>query len=326
MDSLGNSEAPFEPVSVEDLTPAVEAAVRQALHDWGRSVEDAEDLMQDVWTFYLDPRNVSAQKWIAKADTETGRRRVFYRTKKVVQPDGTVVWKRQGIISQILTGNQADDNVFAGEDSYSSESIKDWLKGESTNKYLGSLITRGMDRLYPEHLAAVRSRYEDGVIPGRKDPAKDVLLRAHIALTEAVNAVVLAEKSEGTSKPPRPGGGPRRSSGYSDPTADLAIGLIKTGDIPQELAGGGVTTYREEFETETIFIQPSNGNPGPNWAGLDLFEGELNDRTDMYRAQVFPELYPNEKPMLVQNWEPEDQAAYLGGEYTAGYRRLKVVR
>jgi hypothetical protein len=46
----------------------------------------------------------------------------------------------------------------------------------------------------------------------------------------------------------------------------------------------------------------------------------------MYRAQVFPEMYPNEKPMLLQNWHPEDLAAYVGGEYTPGYRRLRVVK
>ena len=79
-----------------------------------------------------------------------------------------------------------------------------------------------------------------------------------------------------------------------------------------------MTTYREEFEKQTLPIGSGTISPGPLSAGLDLFEGEINDRTDMYRAAVFPELYPDEKPMLVENWHEEDRAAYCGGEYTEG--------
>jgi hypothetical protein len=34
--------------------------------------------------------------------------------------------------------------------------------------------------------------------------------------------------------------------------------------------------------------------------------------SEFYRAQVFPELFPHEKPMLVDNWPLEDQIMWTG--------------
>jgi hypothetical protein len=34
--------------------------------------------------------------------------------------------------------------------------------------------------------------------------------------------------------------------------------------------------------------------------------------SEFYRAQVFPELYPHEKRMLVENWPADDWAMYCG--------------
>ena len=54
-----------------------------------------------------------------------------------------------------------------------------------------------------------------------------------------------------------------------------------------------------------------------------IFDGGFNGatRSEMYRAQVAPELFPNEKPMLVRQWPAEDREAYCGGEYTVGYAK-----
>lgn len=35
--------------------------------------------------------------------------------------------------------------------------------------------------------------------------------------------------------------------------------------------------------------------------------------SEMYRAQVFPELFPHEKRMLLENWSVEDIAMYVRG-------------
>lgn len=37
--------------------------------------------------------------------------------------------------------------------------------------------------------------------------------------------------------------------------------------------------------------------------------------SEMYRTQVFPELFPNSKGMLVDNWSDQDREMYCGGEY-----------
>lgn len=34
--------------------------------------------------------------------------------------------------------------------------------------------------------------------------------------------------------------------------------------------------------------------------------------SEFYRAQVFPELYPHEKTMLVENWSQDDRDMYCG--------------
>lgn len=34
--------------------------------------------------------------------------------------------------------------------------------------------------------------------------------------------------------------------------------------------------------------------------------------SEMYRAQVFPELYPRERPMLIDNWSKLDRIMYCG--------------
>ena len=35
--------------------------------------------------------------------------------------------------------------------------------------------------------------------------------------------------------------------------------------------------------------------------------------SEFYRAQVFPELYPHQKPMLIHNWSQQDREMYCGG-------------
>lgn len=43
--------------------------------------------------------------------------------------------------------------------------------------------------------------------------------------------------------------------------------------------------------------------------------GVLGERASLYQAQVVPALFPEERPMRVDNWNPEDLEAYCGGEY-----------
>ena len=41
-----------------------------------------------------------------------------------------------------------------------------------------------------------------------------------------------------------------------------------------------------------------------------LFNGLA--RVEMYRAQIIPDLFPNQKRMLIENWSAEDREMYCG--------------
>ncbi len=41
--------------------------------------------------------------------------------------------------------------------------------------------------------------------------------------------------------------------------------------------------------------------------------------SEMYRAQVFPELWPHQREMMLDNWPIEDLEMYVGGQFTPGY-------
>ena len=50
---------------------------------------------------------------------------------------------------------------------------------------------------------------------------------------------------------------------------------------------------------------------------MNLFDPVLNGmaRSEFYRALHVPELFPEEKPMLLHNWSQQDLEMYVGGEY-----------
>lgn len=41
--------------------------------------------------------------------------------------------------------------------------------------------------------------------------------------------------------------------------------------------------------------------------------------SEMYRAQLFPELFPHQPEMRLENWPLEDLEMYVGGPFTRGY-------
>lgn len=71
--------------------------------------------------------------------------------------------------------------------------------------------------------------------------------------------------------------------------------------------------FGDDFE-----FGPTGTGDGPL---TSIFDGAFNGapRSQMYRAQVFPELFPHEKRMRIENWSPQDREMYCGGEYTKGY-------
>ncbi|WP_016895800.1 hypothetical protein [Mycobacteroides abscessus] len=53
----------------------------------------------------------------------------------------------------------------------------------------------------------------------------------------------------------------------------------------------------------------------------NIFDGSFNGaaRSEMYRAQVVPDLFPHERPMRIENWSSLDREMYCGGVYTPDY-------
>ena len=49
-------------------------------------------------------------------------------------------------------------------------------------------------------------------------------------------------------------------------------------------------------------------------------------RSEFYRSLLTPDLFPHEKPMLIENWSAEDREAYCGGEFTPRRPKLTLVR
>jgi len=55
-----------------------------------------------------------------------------------------------------------------------------------------------------------------------------------------------------------------------------------------------------------------------------IFDSKFNGMggSEMYRHQITPDLFPHNKPMLIDNWSADDRELYCGGEYTPGYLRV----
>lgn len=49
----------------------------------------------------------------------------------------------------------------------------------------------------------------------------------------------------------------------------------------------------------------------------NIFDTKFNGmgRSEMYRAVHTPDLFPHEKPMLLENWPVEDRLMYCGPQY-----------
>lgn len=289
------------------MVKVVEAAAKSALVTWGRE-GGLDDLVQDLWVWYLE-RPATQRK-----------------LEELSKPEAIATVRRAAI--QILTEQVLAGNKFNGRNLYSSEAVKDVLKDRSNNRYLKDIMPTAMAALEKQHAVyaeALRSRYDDGVIP-QDGPSQDALKNAHKAITEHVNIIVITAgdvSSAAVQAETR-----KSSGGRSDPTADAAIALIEKGDEELELTDQegnvtGTTTYRTELANVfDDWITQSTGDSSE--VRLDIFDGMFNgdDRMAMYRAQVFPELFPDEKPMLIDNWPAEDRELYCGGEYTPGYLRL----
>lgn len=284
----------------------VEAGARAALAAWGRE-DGHEDLVQDLWVWYLE--RPGTQRYLESVEDDAAKRQVIARAG-----------------SQILAKQALASDQFWGRKLYSSEAVKDHLKGRSTNRYLRRVMPQALANLQkqtPQYAEALERRYTDGVVPLDK-PDQDRLVEAHRAITEHVNILVIKADEENDAAVPA--SARQSKGGKSDPTAEAAIALIEKGDRAIELTDEegfvtGATTYRTEMANvfDEWIMRPTLDSSVDG--EQSVMDGGL-ERAEMYRAAVFPDLYPNEKPMLIEQWSADDRAMYCGGVYTPGYLRL----
>lgn len=288
--------------SYDEVNSTLQKAAKRALMEWGRD-DSPDDLTQDLWVWYLE-RPATQERFAT--DDEFLCRQLAYLAAL-----------------QILAGQSLSSDTFNDKALYSSESVKDALKGRSTNRYLIDILPRAMAALAAKNegqAEAIRSRYDDGVIPKGSDA--DMLTKAHKSLTEHVNIIAItagvdAEGKTTTGPGSRSAVFPetRKAKGnhHSDPTGEMAMALLAAeGDV------------REAF-FENDWVVDLTTEYEEHLAPLSIFDGTFNGMagSEMYRAQVVPELFPGQKPMLLENWPLDDLEAYCGGEFTPGYYQRK---
>lgn len=199
--------------NVYQIQKIFDYAAKAACVEWGRP-DLSKDLVNDLWVWHLETPAI--QKRMAEDDELLAK---------------TLVRKRA---VQLLVRQALDGDIASGKALYSSEAIKDHLKGGRRNRYLSTVIVFAMENLNPGYAEAIRSRFTDGVVP--EQGAESVrLTRAIRSLTEQVNVIVITAgmaggKNAATAADEGPGTrgrvfpGARKPSGvHSDPTGDTVV-------------------------------------------------------------------------------------------------------
>jgi hypothetical protein len=239
----------------EQLNDIFRKAAEKALAEWmpeqwDRQKDEADDLAQELWLWYLDrPGTRRKMELLAEHEAvETARLHAM----------------------QILSRQVLDGNTFQGRDLYSGDSVREALRGESTNKYLNEILPFALKNLENRNglqAEAIRRRYDDEEVPTA--PAeKMVLSRAVKSVTEDVNVMHLTSDDEciGSSTAVFPE--TRKKKGeYADPTGNTVVLLDENPE------------YRYHFYEETPtrrFLGGAVAQPA-----VDL--GEIGGLTVRYR-------------------------------------------
>lgn len=249
-------------------------ARREWLSTWGRSLpnEAVDDITQDLVVEYMSKPAMRQ----ALACATNARHR------------GSII---RNHASQLFSKVYEESLRFDNQNIYSIAAVKDSLKGKSDNIQLGRLMGEALEELAARHrpfLEAIKARYVDGEVPAQGADAKR-LQRALEALTEEVNRASrrLNENRDGPSiRNVVPAENRKGKGATSDPTAAMALAVIANDEV------------REAFYEDAPLAVPHRTIQPESKAGhLNIFDPELQGmpRLDMYRAMVFPDLYPNEK-------------------------------
>jgi hypothetical protein len=269
----------------EQLHRVFAHAAQGALVEWGIDGE-ADDLTQQLWEWYLQ-RPTTQSKMSALSE-----------------PEQIVTAKRAA--HQMISGNVLEGNIAGEKVIYSTDSVREALHQMSSNKYLLEILPEAKAILaarHEEYAEALRSRYEDGVVP--VEPGKSVLKRAVKALTDEVNVLFLTSDDDGVGR--RDSASPnhrKRGGGYSDPTSNIALLLMGNADERE--------AFYEELDDGDWSVGVREDEPGSD--PINIMDSAFNGmpRSEFYRGQVFPELFPHEERMLVEAWPAQDQEMFCG--------------
>lgn len=216
-------------IIVQAQRAARSALVQWYSGQWHRQEENLDDLSNELIVWYMT------------------RKKTRLLMDTLSDPEVMVTFRKHAV--QLLSRAVLDGDVFEGKVLYSSESVKDALKGESTNKYLNTIIPLALKKLNSVYREALASRYIDGEFPQTKQE-EDAQRRATRRLTDEVNVLYITNEvdSIGSKSVVFPDS-IRPKGGYSDPTASTALTLMKTSP-----------SYTDEYLYEPSWEQVCKGS------------------------------------------------------------------
>lgn len=223
-------------------------AVSRSCAEWGWDESQyADDLVQDLWVWFLERPSVQNQfaELMGSGETALVRELCFKAAE------------------QLMSQDLHERNLFEEKTLYSSDSVRESLRGQSTNKYLNEMLPWALEavaRHNPGYGEAVKERYVDGVNHPPGSAKQQRLVRAVKSLTEEINAMYIGDSGGGRNAvyPDIR----KQTSKHGDPTGDTALALIAYGDDPIEFVDDdqnpislvdetgipqATTTYRQEF-------------------------------------------------------------------------------
>ena len=194
-------------------------ATRKALIGWEAEL-DTTELINELWGWYLERPYVQS-----KFDELSEAQLVQFSRRQAIN---------------LLSREAKDRDLFQARTMFSSEAVKNVLKGGRAGSYLATILPyamSAMDKKNPGYAEALRSRYSDGKVPDSKSD-QNKLTRAHKALTEHLNIIAITS-GDGRGKPRlrKPVDPYNRSQGgvHSDPTANIAIMLLGHPELEEEV-------------------------------------------------------------------------------------------
>lgn len=181
---------------------------------WHVHEEEIKDLTQELWVWYLE-------------SPETQRKMAGLSFPEAVKTARLRA-------SQLLSKQTLDSNTFNGKSLFSSDAVKDALKGKSNNKYLKEVLPlalQDLDNSDSKYAEALRKRYQDNQIPEGK-AQENLLVRAHKALTDEINVNYITAEVDGIGSKTVAFPSTRRANGnHSETTADITMLLIEDPEV-----------------------------------------------------------------------------------------------